>query len=350
MKRLLVAVILLAVSCTEGGQSAVRSAGPSPILTPVSSPAQSPSPTQSPSPAASPSPIPGDLPVSQVSFSCRLPVFLQTGYEGSPDFSRQGAFITFPAASMTIDPGGKGGGYFDRAFNRWVPVTRNAVSPDGAHYAYADNDLLHVVDVVAGKERAFSLSAIGANYVFDYAADGIYMTFGFEGLHGLWLVNPVTGSSRQLPGITTPEASVSGGVVWESEVNPADPNPINTASSAGILADQIVRVEVKTGRRTTWLYRPGVGLGVVGLDHLGRPLINVVHTWMDVSNLELLFAPDARSQKTIVNGPLVGTLGSGLADSHGVWLQSPQGIYLYSDASGLQKVSSLPVLLANGCF
>ena len=337
MGRWLVALVVLTVACTQAGQSAVTSPTPTPV--------------SSPSPAASPSPVPGDLPVTQVSFSCRLPIYLQTGYEGSIDFSRQGAFITFPSASMTIDPKGKGGGSFDRAFNRWLPVTRDAVSPDGAHYAYVDmnQSQLHVVDVVGGKERAFSLSAIGANYVFGYGADGIFMTFGFEGLHGLWLVDPVTGSSHQLPSVMTPGAIGAGGVIWFSEVNPADPQPINTASSAGILSDQVTRFDVKSGSKTPWLYRPGVGLSVAGLDDLGRPLIGVVHTWGDVSNVELLYAPDAKSQKPIFKGPLVGTLGSGIADSHGVWFGSQQGIYLYSEAGGLQKVSNQPGFVANGC-
>ena len=334
----LAVLVVLTVACTQGGQSAVKSPTPTPVF--------------SPSPATSPSPVPGDLPVSQVSFSCRLPIYLQTGYEGSRDFSRQGAFINFPAATMTIDPKGKGGGYFDRAFNRWLPVTQSGVSADGAHYAYADMNKseLRVVDVVSGKERTFSLSAIGANYVFDYGADGIYMTFGFEGLHGLWLVDPITGSSHQLPDVATPGAIGAGGVVWYSEVNPADPQPINTASSAGILADQVTRLDLKSGSKTQWLYRPGVGLGIAGLDDLGRPLISVVHTWMDVSNVDLLLAPDPKSQKTIFKGPLVGTLGFNLSDSHGAWFGSEQGIYLYSDAGGLQKISNQTGFIAGGCI
>ncbi|HEV3101969.1 MAG TPA: hypothetical protein VG426_06470 [Candidatus Dormibacteraeota bacterium] len=333
----LAVLVVLTAACTQGGQTAVKSPAPTPV--------------SSPSAAPSPSPVPGDLPVSQVSFSCRLPIYLQTGYEGSADFSRKGAFITFPAATMTIDPKGKGGGYFDRAFNRWLPVTQSGASPDGAHYAYADMNQseLHVVDVVGGKERTYSLSAIGANYVFDYGADGIYMTFGFEGLHGLWLVDPVTGSSHQLPDVATPGAIGAGGVVWYSEVNPADPQPINTASSAGILADQVTRLDLKSGSKTQWLYQPGVGFDVSGLDELGRPLIGVVHAWMDVNNVELLLAPDARTQKVILKGQVVGTLGFGIADSHGVWFGSQQGIYLYSDTGGFQKVSNQPGFPANGC-
>src|SRR5260370_38726171 len=139
---------------------------------------------------------------------------------------------------MAIDNDGTGGASLARAFNRWLPVTRDSVSPDGAHYAYANpaNDMLHVVDVVGGNERTFSLSAIGANYVFDYTADGVYMTQGFEGLHGLWLVNPATGSGRETAYATPPPAWASGfnpqanasvGIFSLVKCNHAAPEPPN---------------------------------------------------------------------------------------------------------------------------
>ena len=341
MRRRLVVLVVLTVACTQSGQSAVKS----------------PSPTLVSTPAASPSPVPGDLPVSRVSFSCRLPIYMQQGYEGSSDFSRQGAFITFPAASMAIDNNGTGGAYFERAFNRWLPVTRELVSPDGAHYAYANpaDNMLHVVDVVGGNERTFSLSAIGANDVFDYAVDGIYMTLGFEGLHGLWLVNPATGSVRETvyatppPAGTTginPQASAGGGIFWIGEVYPADPNPQKSPVSLG--PDQIVKLDFVSGHRIIWLYREGISLFVIGLDAGGRPLI--VSSNGSEARTELLIALDQGSQRSIFKGALLMTLNGAIADSHGVWFGSPQGIYLYSDAGGLQKVSEQPGWPANGCF
>ena len=339
MRHWLLVLVVLTVACTQSGQSAVKS----------------PSPTLVSSPAASP--VPGDLPLSRVSFSCRLPIYKQQGYEGSPDFSRQGAFLTFPAASIAIDNNGTGGAYFDRAFNRWLPVTRESVSPDGAHYAYANpaNDMLHVVDVVGGNERTFSLSAIGANYVFDYTADGVYMTQGFEGLHGLWLVNPATGSVRETAYATpppsgatgfNPQASAGGGIFWIGEVNPGDPNPQKSPVSLG--PDQIVRLDFASGHRIIWIYREGIGLFVIGLDAGGRPLI--VSSDGTEARTELLIALDQGSQRSIFKGALLMTLNGAIADSHGVWFGSPQGIYLYSDAGGLQKVSNQPGYPANGCF
>jgi hypothetical protein len=55
-------------------------------------------------------------------------------------------------------------------------------------------------------------------------------------------------------------------------------------------------------------------------------------------------------QKTIHKGPLAWTLVYPIADSHGIWFGSQQGIYLYSDNIGLQKVSDQPGCPANGCF
>ncbi len=59
-----------------------------------------------------------------------------------------------PMGTVTPDPAAAGAGsisrpgrelvdyfygrYFDRAYSRWLPVSRIHVSPDGSHYAYAD--------------------------------------------------------------------------------------------------------------------------------------------------------------------------------------------------------------------
>jgi len=350
MRRWLVFLVVLTVACTQSGQAAVKS---------------SPSPVQSFSPAQSPSPVPGDLPLSRVAFSCRLPISFSTSLGGLPN---QSAFIAFPAASVTIDISGKGGSYFDRAFSRWLTVGREAVSPDGAHYAYTELGdqgvfYVHVVDVLTGKDRALRESGSGFNFppsVFDYASEGIYIVQAFERIQaGLWLVDPTTGSMRQVSDVSGLQLSAGGAVFWTGEVNPADHNPVVTGSSAGTLADQIDRLDIRSGGKVTWLYRPGAGLVIVGLDVQGHPLIHASvgnpqappkTDPIDHSATELLVARDPTSQKTIYKGALAETLSSPVADSHGVWFGSAQGIYLYSDANGLQKVSNQPGYPANGCF
>src|SRR5580693_6232382 len=82
-----------------------------------------PSTAQNPAAAASPSlTSTGTLPITAVDFRCALPVF-------SIVASRlQNAFISFPTLTTTV--AGGGGRYFDRAVSRWVPVSRQSVSPD----------------------------------------------------------------------------------------------------------------------------------------------------------------------------------------------------------------------------
>src|SRR5258708_28412258 len=124
------------------------------VLPPACSPVAQPHAGKStPSPSPSRNPIPGDLPLSSVSFTCRLPIF------NSHDPSAvKNAFISFPSRSVTIDPSGNGGFFFDRAFSKWLPVRREAVSPDGTHYASVLPDLkqgvsiVQIVDVASGRE------------------------------------------------------------------------------------------------------------------------------------------------------------------------------------------------------
>jgi hypothetical protein len=46
----------------------------------------------------------------------------------------------------------------------------------------------------------------------------------------------------------------------------------------------------------------------------------------------------------------VETLQGVIADSHGLWFGGFDGIYLYTAANGLQRVSDHAGLPANGCF
>jgi hypothetical protein len=89
------------------------------------------------------------------------------------------------------------------------------------------------------------------------------------------------------------------------------------------------------------------------MDVAGNPLIEVINTLVteDLAvRLMLLLGPTV--QRTILTAParFVSSLTQPIADGHGVWFGSPQGIYLYTDAKGLQKVSDQPGYPANGCF
>ena len=331
---------------------------------PIAGATASPAPSATPSPQPSPTPA-ADLALAKVDFSCRLPVAISTAASAAP---YENGFVSFPSGVVTIDPAGKGGAYFDRVFSRWLPVARDAVSPDGAHYASVDLGdpgvfNVHVVDVRTGRDHVLREKGSGFSFqpfVFDYASEGIYIGQGFERIQpGLWLVAPTTGAMRQVSKVGGLQVSAGRGVFWSGEINRADPNPIQVPSSAGTLPDQVDRLDLKSGTKAVWWYQPGKGVRIVALDIHGHPLIRVYFATppvppktdpIDHSATELLVALDSKTQRSIYKGQLVESLGGTISDTHGVWFGSPQGIYLYSDTRGLLKVSDLPGGPANGCF
>lgn len=345
--RLVALAALLIAACSQPTAHPVAGATISP------SPSAQPSTSSNTSPAASPTPDAGpipDLPVTILNFRCQLPF-------SKLDARRVDEFITFPSGVVTIDPSGDQGLYYDRAYSRWLPVPRFAVSPDGTRYvsieSAATEYVIHVVTVATGKEVLLHLSTQmfdGQPLVFDFSNDGIYLVQGFEHLlAGMWLVDPASGSVRQISKDLFPIYSAGNGIVWTQVVNPADPNPVVTGTSLGTLPNEIDRVDLRSGTRTEWFYEPGEGLNVVGLDRRGFPLIESSHWGYDPNaRLSLVVAPD--TTQLIFKGAIVPQIGGGVTDSHGVWMGGQRGIYLYSNAGFLMKVSNHPADLANGCF
>ena len=349
MARWAALLVLVITGCSQPASPVAR-ASVSPLAKPTSAP--SASSTASVSQTAPATAIP-DLPVSTLGFSCRLPFSWD-------DAKNVDQFITFPGGVVTIDPNGNGGWYFDRAFSRWLPVSRWAVSPDGSQYADIESlgtaggneYVIHVVAVATGKETLVHIpnqTFNGQPYVFDFSADGIYLVQAFERLlPGLWLVDPVAGSIQQISKDLYPVYSAGNGIVWVQVLNPDDPKPVATQSSAGILPNEIDRVDLRSGTRTVWLYQAGEGLSVVGLDSRGLPLIES-GLWGVDPNAQLLLVTAPDSPQSIYKGAIAEWLGGSFTDSHGVWFGGQRGIYLYTNGA-LLKVADHPSALANGCF
>ena len=315
---------------------------------------------------ASPSPKYGGLPLSNVTFSCRLPISV-----GTAD-SAQGAFIEFPSGKVIPDPAAASAGsiihqgtrllgslevlYYDRAFSTWLPVARNAVSPDGTHYAYTDrptdqqsgHGTLHVVSVQTGVDRTFDAGSWLTPYiVFDYSTEGIYLIIAYEGTFGLWLMNPTTGSVTKVADLPNIQASAGNKAFWVGSANPSDPNPL---PGIGATPDQIERFNLVDKSRQVWFYRPSSQVYVLGQDLAGHPI--VVISGESGEPTEFLFVIAPGSQQSILKGN-AGTLPSlaaPISDQHGTWFGSHDGIYLYTDAAGIRKVSNQAGYPANGCL
>lgn len=246
--------------------------------------------------------------------------------------------------------------YYDRAYSRWLPVSRNAVSPDGTYYAYTDRlanaestrATVHVVNVKTGVDVAFDGGAWITPYiVLDYATDGLYLVIGNEaGVAALLLMNPTTGDVKTVTNTTNIQASAGNKVFWVGAVNPTDPHPI---VGLGALPNQIDRLNLVDGSRAAWFYRPGSTVGVIGQDLSGHPIVAV--SGYDGQPTEFLVLLDPATQQLIVKGlEIPAGLASPISDNHGSWFGSPDGIYLYSESKGLQKVSDQPGYPANGCL
>jgi hypothetical protein len=348
MRRAIALVGMLLVACSQQSQH--------PAISPTAGTSQSPAAIASPSPASSPAAL--DLPLTRVDFSCRLPIT-------TPD--NQGAFVTFPSATVRFDPQAKGladhwGLYYDRAFSRWLPVPREAVSPDGKHFSYGERGAnqsemprMHVVDVATGADHVFTAST-GAWFVpyevLDYAAEGIYLFTAYEIAVGVAVMNPTTGAIQALASLPDIQASAGNRAFWVGSVNPADPNPLGGIE---IQPNQIDRFSLVDSKRVPWFYRPGTAPRVIGSDLQGHPIVLVVNGRNGVidgdydAEILILMSPQSKRSIFIGSAGIVNSMFVTISDSHGTWFGSDHGLYLYTGTAFI-KVSNQPGYPAQGCF
>lgn len=306
------------------------------------------------------------LPLTTVDFTCRLAVARATS---SGDLT--GGFIAFPAASFTADPNGlvhrtASGTYandasvalygvtgmtYDLAAHRWVPTDPKLMRPDGRFYAYATGDYVHVVNVADATEKDFRVSVPGVDTssvaVAEFDSAGVYLLANRTDQYpsGVWVMNQTTGDVRALAQVSGAMA-VRGGYVWIGAVDPRDPSPPRL-SSGNLTYDSIVRVDLATGNRTPWFYRPGESVSLLGLDGHGQPVVGLAsNSRMDFNSVtEVRLVPRPGEQ-----GALIFSGGWGLqgpqADGDRLWFGGGTGIYLYTAQHGLQNVfagDGLPV-------
>lgn len=365
---LALACICLVSACVPSPSAGVNSSSTPTTSSPVATPSVSPRATATSSSSPSPSPTP-DLPVSQVAFSCRLPVIRSTLVGAYVQY--QGGFITFPQAIQVTDPAGvitanyvqqdlvtmatpqlhgTGGPFYDLAMKRWVPSAPGLTSPDGAHYAYsrigassADPVVVHIVDVAHGSEVTVSVTmpapaaAVGA-HVVDFDGASVYLVSDqFERFPmGVWRFDLATGALHQLTDVGG-VIRVENGVVWAGSIDPRDPNPPRPPRS-GELFDTLLRVDLATGIKTTWYYAPGKAVALRGLDSSGLPVIATADgPDYDYGHGPILLipAPGDPAQQIVPSGYL---FSEPQADHGRLWFGNDRGIYLYTSAGGFQKV------------
>ena len=379
MKRSMAAVVVvLTVGCTGSvGQSAAKS----PSLT--ARPSSIPSPNYTAAPTLSPTPSQGaDLPVSAVNFSCRLPVVRST--QGGDSATFDGGFVTLPSATLQPDPTSQirsrytegdfvtdrapvlygipqvGPPFYDASQHRWIPAAAAQSSPDGGSYAYAtvgasssEPAHIHVVNVGTGTEKVFNVAvpAVGAPngvVVADFDGSGVFFLVSQVESYssGVWRLDVATGGVKPLAQVTA-VMKLHGGSAWLGRTDPHDPSPPSVPASRR-LYDSIVAVNLTTGVETPWYYRPGHSVVLRGFDTVGHPIVSVSFEPdypVDTSEIRLIDAPGTGGES---NGEIVYTGGPWLsepqADGDRLWFGSDRGIYLYTQATGLQKVFGFKVV------
>jgi hypothetical protein len=285
----------------------------------------------------------------------------------TPDGRKNPAFIQFPqgtlapVANLSFSPTqlqGYGGPAYNQQFSTWLPVPPAYVSPDGARYAYADADWkagiptttrVHVVDVRTSRDRV--VFDKGAYDVVAFTADGVFLVHHLpqtDSSDGLWLLNPETGALRNLTTAGTEWYTVGADAAWSGDLVPGD-------STAGkIQADRLLRLDLRTGTVTPWFYRRNQQISVRGLDSQGRPLLEIGSE----TKTELWLVTVANAGTPIGSGTVnAATLGwPVVADSHGVWGSSSQGISLYRPGGSrvelvypMQPGAAAGIVISGGC-
>ena len=303
-------------------------------------------------PSVAPNPTGGT-----VAFSCRLPVVTPT----------QAGWITFPDGSFQADakanvqlPGHSTAPFFqksyDKSYERWLPVQRDAISPDGQHYAYADPPAaagqapsggVHVVDLATGADHLFRESA--ADWVIlDYEAEGVYLATQPAGPalpSGLWLLDPT--GQRPLRQIDTSHSwqYISGGRAW------ATGDPL-TGHGPGP-GSRLLGLDLGTGVIVSWYKRTDIEFVVTGADGAGHPLLQTIKSYPN--QLLLVTAQELAATLPPAAGAALPQLGKAhpVSDANGLWLGDTGGtVYLFTVAAGIQQVAHVgtgDVLPAGGC-
>ena len=325
MKRALAALVLLAIGCTQA------------------------------SPQSKVEVWPLTLSLTRVDFSCRLPVLDIAGA------GLTNAFINFPAGTLT--PAGTGGLSYDQVVERWLPVARNAISPDGRQYAIAKGALsppsptrIHIVDAATGTDLLVATMPDSRTYaVADFTSAGVSLVPSGDPIEpGVWRLNPETGALTK----------ASNGYYqaplgeWVGVVDPRDPNQqVSHATGSPVpQADRIDRRD-SSGKTTTWMYKPGFWL--YWFAFVGSPLLlveasRVVATGSSEYEYWLVSGPGRSARLAGFSGDELSpyrdlVFASGMADQHGIWVTGGRSVYLIRRNGSIQLVANHGGVPVNGC-
>jgi len=257
--------------------------------------------------------------------------------------------LSYDSTTPTIpQPAGQPGlgWFYDLQFQKWLPVSRPAVSPDGMSYVWVSwvpdqtpASVIHLVNVATDSDRAIPLKDFPlVPIVMDFDGKTVFLDSGYEGPpSGLWTLDTASSALTRIANIPFVQAfDPTSGAVWLGGVDSADPDPPQEIE--GGASDQLIRHELSTGATQPWFYSAGMEVLLLGLDRSGNPIVQISGDLRTNSGpggeIRIVSSPGISQ----VIGSLQGELWAPSPDSHGVWFIGPGGIYLYRVAEGLRRV------------
>jgi hypothetical protein len=246
---------------------------------------------------------------------------------------------------------GSSGLAFDATFSRWIPARPEAISSDGTQYAWIEVQegtpyryLLHVTGVADGSDRTFAAGPpqpqdpdlqghfAAVPVPFGVTKDGVFLTYGGEGLWGVWRVDFANGSLMKVSGLKSP--SYGAGAIWLELTR----GPWVGMYSAG---DTLARLDPKSGAVQDWYHRDSVVVRNIGFDLDGNP-------WVEAATFDKIVRPPVLEiwrvrgpgkADLVISGQHVSRV---ITDKRGTWFANESGVYFYS-AGHVQRVSSASV-------
>ncbi|HEX6487886.1 MAG TPA: hypothetical protein VF137_03285 [Candidatus Dormibacteraeota bacterium] len=325
---------------------------------------------------------------SALGFKCTLPVtaYLTYAEVSIPD----GRAEVHVAPSAT--PGTKAYSLatWDAAAGRFVPVPRQALSPDGKEYAYLATTsgvpgqmptlALHVVTIGSGRDRQlWTGSGGGGGPVTGWVGSTIYFAKSQENGPGmeLWALDTTSGSARRVGPNPPPPAPKPGEVMsgppigYVQQVNSlggwsvtsdrpsTGPKPGDT-SFTPVYPDQLQRMDLRDGTLASWFTNPTGGyVQLLGFDAAGHPIIRAGleapkpvtvapsggysyggNPFQQPARVLVVTGPGSVTPIADGSNPSFSPI-SAAGDSHGIWFGEPGSIWFF-DRGGLRKFADAP--------
>jgi hypothetical protein len=258
-------------------------------------------------------------------------------------------FVDFPSGRFRVDasapvPEQNAGYLYANGARRWVKVfyafAEYQLSPDGTQMATVERaegsfsfpTEVVLIDLKSNKSRRIA-TLPAAIRVLGYLPDGIYVYGG-----SIFRIDPTTGKVTEIK--PTPAEAVSNGLwfwvtpsaAWSSLI--AGPNQGDR--------DSVKSIRLSDGSVTTWYTAPATrSVSILGFVSPDTPLVAEYNTepYDRMTGVSFMLLTEPGNARALNFDPSINAWG--VTDSFGVWLSSPDHLWLY-DSAGLFSMTKVP--------